>query len=176
MEFFWFCYRGLVFEVKPGISKMLLLSITIITLLLGVWSRQNSAELTASNESTWTSFFEHDATTPKVYHVQKTHFNDKIRVLFIAGLEGTGHHAFSSMFTVCEKKNLCEVERKITELTMNFTGGRQNLVHGLFGAVDSGLSFELALATKLALKEVANRDGDHLYFLGLERIANSGMF
>jgi len=118
-----------------------------------------------------------EGVTSKEYHLKKTIFSDSIRLLVVAGLEGTGHHAISAMFNICARKKpaLCEVEKGISTKTMQFNPS-QKLVHGLFGAVDTAKSLRMAVAVKNNLVAVANRTGDHLYFLGLGGRKGSGMY
>mmetsp|Transcript_21987 Transcript_21987/g.31583 ORF Transcript_21987/g.31583 Transcript_21987/m.31583 type:complete len:323 (-) Transcript_21987:225-1193(-) len=49
------------------------------------------------------------------YKVKKTIYNSKTRVMFVAGLEGTGHHGLSEMFRACNKlpSSICTPNSKI---------------------------------------------------------------
>lgn len=115
--------------------------------------------------------------TSKEYHLRKTVFNDHVRLLVVAGLEGTGHHAVSAMFNICSRKKppSCEVEKAVTQKTMQYFRG-QKLVHGLFGAADTAKSLRIAASVKSSLEEIANRTGDRLFFLGLGGKKGSGMY
>jgi hypothetical protein len=54
---------------------------------------------------------------------KKTIFNDKKRVLFVAGLEGSGHHALHSMFDICFKDKLCVADQDISHDIMWYDPG-----------------------------------------------------
>mmetsp|Transcript_31027 Transcript_31027/g.44573 ORF Transcript_31027/g.44573 Transcript_31027/m.44573 type:complete len:311 (+) Transcript_31027:2-934(+) len=81
------------------------------------------------------------------------------------------------MFNICARKKpaLCEVEKGISTKTMQFNPS-QKLVHGLFGAVDTAKSLRMAVAVKNNMVAIANRTGDHLYFIGLGGKKGTGMY
>jgi len=71
--------------------------------------------------------------------VTKTTFDEKFRVMFVMGLEGSGHHSFPSAFNACKKddkhdENICVVDTELTSLMMKgkekpkgiFVYGNQN--------------------------------------------------
>ena len=61
--------------------------------------------------------------------VQKTIFSDENRFVFVAGLEGTGHHAIGSLFRNCNEHNqLCDNDREASMLLYNGNGKP----HGVF--------------------------------------------
>lgn len=49
------------------------------------------------------------------YHVSKTVFSERLRVVFIMGLEGTGHHAWTSIFNLCSR-GICAYHKELTRL------------------------------------------------------------
>lgn len=61
-------------------------------------------------------------------YVKKTHFKDGVRFLFIAGLEGSGHHAWQDLFWACWKEdNACHVPQALQKtLYKNSTWGLFN--------------------------------------------------
>lgn len=106
--------------------------------------------------------------------LQKKTFSDKIRLVFIAGLEGTGHHGLNSMFQICVKKRLCKPEVEITQKIMSFKR-LENQLHGLFGAVDVETSLHIADEIQKRMNELSNSTETQLYFLGLGFVKFSGM-
>jgi len=68
--------------------------------------------------------------------VTKKAVSDKYRLLFVAGLEGTGHHALNAMFAVCVEtpspENPCVSENELSAALMNVQGNK-----GLFFAEDA---------------------------------------
>jgi hypothetical protein len=67
--------------------------------------------------------------------IKKTIFNNKKRVLFVAGLEGSGHHALHSMFSVCFAEGMCVAEQDISHDVMWYDPVAK-IIHGLFSADD----------------------------------------
>lgn len=56
------------------------------------------------------------------YFVRKTRFNETSRFVFVAGVEGTGHHAAGSFFEVCEEKRLCVGAKQVVQRLL-YDGG-----------------------------------------------------
>jgi hypothetical protein len=54
------------------------------------------------------------------------------RLLFVAGLEGTGHHAWNAMIHVCVASKHCKIAETLTKELMHFDD-EENTVKGLFG-------------------------------------------
>jgi len=52
-------------------------------------------------------------------YLQKRIFNDKIRFIFIAGLEGSGHHALREMFEACHTQGLCITSAQLMRALSN---------------------------------------------------------
>ncbi len=98
---------------------------------------------------------------------KKTQFNDKKRLLFVAGLEGSGHHALHAMFDICFDEKLCVAEGDITHsiLHLNKT---DFLVHGLFAAEDGESSTEHLKVVYTAFKNLAISKVDKLHIIGKE--------
>ena len=46
--------------------------------------------------------------------VRKTHFSNHTRFLFVAGLEGSGHHAFQMLLEPCLRSGLCQGDANLT--------------------------------------------------------------
>lgn len=69
---------------------------------------------------------------PEPQYVQKSQFGnlpDSVRVVFVAGLEGSGHHAWEAVFRACWKaSSICHVPQAIQKLLY------QNNTWGLFNA------------------------------------------
>lgn len=115
--------------------------------------------------------------TSKDFHLKKTIFNDHVRLLIVAGLEGTGHHAISAMLSICTKKvpAKCEVENSVSTKVMSWYP-KEKALHGLFGAADAAKALRQAVSVRKSLELVANKTGNHLYFLGLGNSRRGGMF
>lgn len=67
--------------------------------------------------------------------IAKNNFHNSLRFLFIAGLEGTGHHAFAELFTMCRtlKGSLCVPNCPLSLLLSHYTTTSQS---GLFVSQD----------------------------------------
>ena len=82
--------------------------------------------------------------------IMKKSLNHNSRLLFVAGLEGTGHHAMRDFFDICliddPKKrtklksksssnnlNRCEMETEMSRMLMEFNTGNDNRMDGIFG-------------------------------------------
>jgi hypothetical protein len=62
----------------------------------------------------------------------KTINKNRPRLLFVAGLEGTGHHAWNAMIHVCVANKHCKIAETLTKELMHFDDA-ENTVKGLFG-------------------------------------------
>lgn len=60
--------------------------------------------------------------------IRKTKFSDSTRVVFVAGLEGTGHHATRIFFENCRRTSLCIAALQLSALL--YSGG--NKAQGMF--------------------------------------------
>ncbi len=117
--------------------------------------------------------------------VAKRAFNDKSRLIFVAGLEGTGHHAMRSFFDVCVKKSVkqtsaktlgaiiipCEGEEVMSKQFMLFDF-KQNRMGGLFGTANAHTanhhSFQSELKeVHMRMLNLAQIDVPHLSIVGL---------
>lgn len=98
--------------------------------------------------------------------IPKTMRQGRSRLVFVAGLEGTGHHAWTDMFKECINSNKCEVEANLTSTLMRFDHVK-HIVHGLFGAVDSRKNADQLHKVMESMQALAARPGDHLYLIGL---------
>lgn len=86
--------------------------------------------------------------------IGKTIYHPQVRLLFVAGLEGTGHHAWKSMLDVCAARRLCVVEEEMTRIMMRFDPHTRT-VHGLFGAADVDSNAAQVAALYRRMKEIA---------------------
>jgi hypothetical protein len=66
----------------------------------------------------------------------KTVSKNSPRLLFVAGLEGTGHHAWNAMIHVCVANKHCKVAETLTKELMHFDDA-ENTVKGLFGTEET---------------------------------------
>ena len=111
------------------------------------------------------------------FHLKKTVYNST-RVLIVAGLEGTGHHAISAMMEICRKRRpeLCEADKELSDKLMLWERSRL-AVHGLFGAFDTSISLQLSIDIRSYLQSLANNHtGNHLIYVGLGVTEENGMF
>lgn len=107
--------------------------------------------------------------------IEKKSFNENLRLLFVAGIEGTGHHAISSMLKECVKKDphSCKNARDLSfDL---FTHVTKDDNYGLF-ASEHGADVDKDLVkVRQELKTISSSSETALYFLGLCDDATAGM-
>ena len=70
--------------------------------------------------------------TQSSFHVKKTVFSNHTRLLFLAGIEGSGHHAIKDAMSSCFERGLC----KKTPITKDLFH-MHDAAHGLAGAFDT---------------------------------------
>lgn len=104
----------------------------------------------------------------------KKAINPKIRLLFVAGLEGTGHHAVCDMLTVCIKSKKCEKEEIIGGACMRYDGNHREM-YGLFGAAGSNNVMDEVTVIENRMNDLLKLQGDHLFYIGLKSHEGSGM-
>ena len=111
------------------------------------------------------------------FHLKKTVYNNRTRLLIAAGLEGTGHHAISAMLEICRKRRpeLCEADKELSDKLMLWERSRV-AVHGLFGSFDTSESLKLSVDVREYLQNLGNRSGNHLIYVGLGVTSENGMF
>jgi hypothetical protein len=97
----------------------------------------------------------------------KTAFSDISRLFFVAGLEGSGHHAISQMMSVCEVLRLCEYEAELSSMMVckNNTAGQ---MVGLFSASDFQRTGSYLQKFHHRMTALARVSESHLYFIGLK--------
>lgn len=98
----------------------------------------------------------------------------KSRLLFVAGLEGAGHHAWQDMFQECVTAKHCEVHVNLTQSLMQFDPVKLT-VHGLFGAEDAQINAAQLSNVFHMMKTIATMPGDRLYLVGLCFVKRSAM-
>ena len=111
------------------------------------------------------------------FHLKKSVYNST-RLLIVAGLEGTGHHAISAMLDLCRRRRplFCEVDKELSDKLMLWSQ-KQVSVHGLFGSSDTLESLKISLDIRSYLQNLANnRSGNHLIYVGLGVSNENGMF
>ena len=106
--------------------------------------------------------------------LEKKQSSELNRLIFIAGLEGTGHHGARAVFNVCVKKKLCKVDYPITDQIMRYDW-KTDILHGLFGAADVNLNAVEAVNVLRSMRRTAGQGGSNLNFLGLCYATRSGM-
>eukprot|EP01042_Synura_sphagnicola_P030050 gene30050-38717_t len=121
--------------------------------------------------------FVHSQQSEKDVKIPKKVFSSKVRLLFVAGLEGTGHHAVKSVLSECYERNLCA---RVANATYDlFRHSTTDGSHGLFGVKDAKYSSFLLERFYRHLHELKQRSEEtqeeHLYVFGMERDPGSGM-
>jgi len=112
------------------------------------------------------------------FRLKKTVYSNRTRLLIVAGLEGTGHHAISAMLDICRKRKppLCEADKTLSDKLMLFDKKRR-VTDGLFGTSDTAAMLKVSTDIRAYLKNLGSRPGKHLYFVGLvESLPANGMF
>lgn len=112
------------------------------------------------------------------FRLKKTVYSNRTRLLIVAGLEGTGHHAISAMLDICRKRKppLCEADKTLSDKLMLFDKKRR-VTDGLFGTSETGSTLKASTDIRAYLKYLGSRPGKHLYFVGLvESLPANGMF
>eukprot|EP01036_Dinobryon_divergens_P028576 gene28576-37540_t len=111
------------------------------------------------------------------FRLKKTIYNNRTRLLIVAGLEGTGHHAISAMLEICRKRRpqLCEADKVLSNKLMVYER-KQLAVHGLFGASDTAASLKFSADVRAYMQRLGNRPGNRLIYVGLDVTPANGMF
>lgn len=89
-----------------------------------------------------------NAFTPNEFFVKKTIFDDRTRVLFVAGIEGSGHHAIKDVLELCFSMRLCRAAPFSKDLFYRGSGSQ-----GLFGAANYSSHPDLLEVTLGRMKE-----------------------
>jgi len=120
-----------------------------------------------------------NSTTFYDYKVKKTVYNSKTRVMFVAGLEGTGHHGLSEMFRACNKlpSSICTPNSKIA---YNMEHCPQGILvehqqdaeidcKGLFSGNDAPSAYKYITGIVNELKRIKTTDSSvRLHVVGLQ--------
>src|SRR5688500_6243432 len=126
--------------------------------LLLLFSLINATEITPATDSDLHMFLskmKSEITTGTI-HLKKTHYSNKKRVIFVAGLEGSGHHGLKAMFDVCMKDKTCFPDIKATESMMYY----DKYTKGLFSAFVVDRSVEYLTAIYESWKKFASEAAD----------------
>jgi hypothetical protein len=86
------------------------------------------------------------------FTVTKTVFNNHARLLFVAGIEGSGHHAIRDALSPCFGNNLCQAVQFTKDLS-HFP----DVSHGLYGGFDAPLYNDLLENAFAHMQEMAYR-------------------
>lgn len=106
--------------------------------------------------------------------LQKTIFSSKVRLLFVAGLEGSGHHALSQFFDKCNSDNkelICSRAQRVSATLMSNKVTRT----GLFFAEDVLNVLSSFKNFQNSLFSLALEGGVHLFIIGLDISSQIGM-
>ena len=118
--------------------------------------------------------------------IRKTSFSNTNRLLIVAGLEGTGHHAFTTMFDVCINVTISNVTstkgrcRPVPELTSTLMFNNATRRVGLFFANDAanaGIYLKTIKKMMASLNKPTDNDNNipTLYIIGIDHPTTSGM-
>ena len=107
--------------------------------------------------------------TPKVKFggfLKKTAVSDRIRLVFVAGLERSGHEVMSKILERCTKEleGKCEHAKVLSDLLMTVNTDRQ-ANEGFFAAEDVRYAAGDAERIEAEMKQMAVQPGDHLYYV-----------
>lgn len=113
---------------------------------------------------------------PPYYLPKLTIQNASQRVLFVAGLEGTGHHSISSLLATCLEEGRCRTMEEVSLALFSKHGDS-----GLFASHKNNFLysdnfynyFQRTLLS--AAPNVTQAEGQHLYVLGLDQPSDAGM-
>jgi hypothetical protein len=92
--------------------------------------------------------------------------SEGIRVIFVAGLEGTGHHAWNAVFEQCVSSGECAVATNLTQALMQFDPVKK-VVHGLFGADDAHVNSIQLYNVYQQMQSLAALSDSRAYLVGL---------
>ena len=119
--------------------------------------------------------------------IQKKSFSNRNRLLIVAGLEGTGHHALTTMFDVCINATTINSSSSsssmkgrclpLPELTNALMFNNKTARHGLFFSNDASKAGSYLRAIKQIMMKL-NTDKQNtstLYILGCDHPTTSGM-
>lgn len=164
---------------------------------VGATLRANAAAAEAENLASKTAIIksEYDTVLKKmgidstssahtVTHVTpfpKNVYSNNSRLLLVAGLEGTGHHAISDMMSVCMKASpskSCSEDVDLSVMMMHSLAPEKHQIgqFGLFFGEDANRAGQHIQTIESRMKELAKASMSHLYFLGLGKTAKTGMF
>ena len=137
-------------------------------------------QITVSNPASFVK--ELDKTLKQVKHsptepdlVIKKAYDKPSRMVFVAGVEGTGHHAMRSFFDACvlsDKHPKCEMEVELSKKLMLYDENQKRL-EGIFGtklAHESDHHIKYSTTLKDVFKrmnELSRMDTNHLSVVGL---------
>ena len=103
--------------------------------------------------------------------LQKHAISDTTRLLFLAGLEGTGHHAWQAMMQPCLDSARCVTDH---ELNLVFMDEELKYVRGMFAANDYHLMIRDCQYALARMAEVAASDNSSLHLLGMDQTPHTG--
>ncbi len=101
--------------------------------------------------------------------IPKSQFSNKKRLLFVAGLEGTGHHAFKAMFEICVTNKTCVAASGLSKTLMSFDS-KYNILRGLFSAGESWKSPESLQKAFIQMKAIASSNDNVIHIVGKSMI------
>jgi hypothetical protein len=106
----------------------------------------------------------------KYLHLKKKHFSDLKRIIFFAGLEGTGHHGMKSFVTVCRRqlKPSCDIDVIVNDHMFHRVIKQDSKSYGLFMTRDISNTVSHANIILERMKNISRDSEPHLFFLGLE--------
>ena len=103
--------------------------------------------------------------------LQKHATSDATRLLFLAGLEGTGHHAWQAMMHPCINTTACIVDHKLNLMLMDEAF---KYVRGMFAANDYHLIVRDSKYVIDHMRELAASSNTTLRLIGLDATVHTG--
>lgn len=108
------------------------------------------------------------------YIVQKQAKNNRIRLLFVAGLEGTGHHGIYAAMGPCFETGICRNATLVTK-ALFYRNESSNSSHGLFGMADIDNALHQLRHVLKAMNDVKKYNASSLFVIGLDTLDGAGM-
>lgn len=111
---------------------------------------------------------------PGLKRLRKTALSSDKRLFFVAGLEGTGHHAMKAVMQPCMSGRGCHAASNLTNAFFKVDKRAQQM-HGLFSANDMGKVEELLDEALQALLVLSAAPGPAVHIIGLAFTPLAGM-
>lgn len=106
----------------------------------------------------------------------KTVFSNTSRVMFLAALEGSGHHGFKEVMSECKSMkyeptggSVCEWDRTLSMLVLTSNAVNQTrFATGLFAPDDNSHNYANLLKVHDQMRNISQKTEPHLVYIGLD--------